>query len=109
MPPQTPAEASGRLAAHLDAGRDVAVLSEGDPFVYSSYQHLHKRLAHRYDTEVVPGVSSLSATGASLGRPLVEADEVLTVIPGTLPEEEPQARPHLPRRTPGPRARRPPR
>ena len=86
------AEASGRLAAHLDAGRDVAVLSEGDPFVYSSYQHLHKRLAHRYDTEVVPGVSSLSATGASLGRPLVEADEVLTVIPGTLPEEELTAR-----------------
>jgi len=86
------AEASARLAAHLDAGRDVAVLSEGDPFVYSSYQHLHKRLAHRYDTEVVPGVSSLSATGASLGRPLVEADEVLTVIPGTLPEEELTAR-----------------
>ncbi len=86
------AEASGRLAAHLDAGRDVAVLSEGDPFVYSSYQHLHKRLAHRYHTEVVPGVSSLSATGASLGRPLVEADEVLTVLPGTLPEEELTAR-----------------
>ena len=86
------AEASDRVAVHLDAGRDVAVLAEGDPFVYSSYQHLHKRLAHRYDTEVVPGVSSLSATGASLGRPLVEGDEVLTVIPGTLPEEELTAR-----------------
>jgi len=49
------AEAAARLAAHLDAGRDVAILSEGDPFVYSSYQHLHKRLAQRYETQVVPG------------------------------------------------------
>jgi precorrin-2 C20-methyltransferase/precorrin-3B C17-methyltransferase len=85
-------EAADRLAAHLDAGRDVAILSEGDPFVYSSYQHLHKRLAHRYDTQVVPGVSSVSASASSLGRPLVEADEVLTVIPGTLPEDELAAR-----------------
>lgn len=85
-------EAAARLAAHLDAGRSVAVLSEGDPFVYSSYQHLHKRLAHRYETEVVPGVSSISAAAAALGRPLTEADEVLTVLPGTLPEEELTAR-----------------
>lgn len=85
-------EAAARLAAHLDAGRDVAILSEGDPFVYSSYQHLHKRLAYRYDTQVIPGVSSVSASATSLGRPLVEADEVLTVIPGTLPEDELVAR-----------------
>ena len=86
------AEAADRLAAHLDAGRNVAILSEGDPFVYSSYQHLHKRLAHRYRTEVVPGVSSVSASATSLSRPLVEADEVLTVIPGTLGEDELTAR-----------------
>ena len=35
----------GRLAAHLDAGRDVVVLAEGDPFFYGSYMHMHKRLA----------------------------------------------------------------
>ncbi len=85
-------QAAARLAAHLDAGRSVAVLSEGDPFVYSSYQHMHKRLAHRYDTEVVPGVSSISACVAALGRPLSEAEEVLTVLPGTLPAEELAAR-----------------
>ncbi|KQC35104.1 precorrin-2 C(20)-methyltransferase [Frankia sp. ACN1ag] len=73
-----------RLAAHLDAGRTVVVLSEGDPFFYGSFIHLHRRLADRYPTEVVPGVTSLSAGCAVLGRPLVEGNEVLTVLPGTL-------------------------
>ncbi|MGW5115387.1 precorrin-2 C(20)-methyltransferase [Streptomyces noursei] len=84
--------AAARLAAHLDAGRTVAVISEGDPFFYGSYQHMHKRLAHRYPTEVIPGVTSISAAAARLGTPLTEADEVLTVLPGTLPEEELTAR-----------------
>ncbi|MFE2756153.1 precorrin-2 C(20)-methyltransferase [Actinosynnema sp. NPDC059335] len=81
-------ECAARLAAHLDAGRTVVVLAAGDPFFYGSYMHLHKRLAHRYPAEVVPGVTSVSAGAAVLGRPLVERDEVLTVLPGTLPEEE---------------------
>ncbi|MFC6883770.1 MULTISPECIES: precorrin-2 C(20)-methyltransferase [Actinomadura] len=77
-----------RLADHLDAGRDVVVLCEGDPFFYGSYMHLHKRLSGRYETTVVPGVTSVSGASAELGRPLVERDEVLTVLPGTLPSEE---------------------
>lgn len=76
-----------RLAAHLDAGRDVVVLCEGDPLFYGSYMHMHKRLAHLYPTEVVPGVTSVSAAAAVLGRPLVERDETLTVLPGTLGPE----------------------
>ncbi|MGY1748318.1 precorrin-2 C(20)-methyltransferase [Modestobacter sp. SYSU DS0511] len=80
--------AAARLAAHLDAGRDVVVLAEGDPFFYGSYMHMHKRLAHRYPTEVVPGVTSVSGAAAVLGRPLVERDEVLTVLPGTLHASE---------------------
>ncbi|MGY1837565.1 precorrin-2 C(20)-methyltransferase [Blastococcus sp. SYSU DS0510] len=84
--------AAARLAAHLDAGRDVVVLAEGDPLFYGSYMHMHKRLAHRYPTEVVPGVTSVTAAAAAVGRPLVERDEVLTVLPGTLPAEELAAR-----------------
>lgn len=85
-------EAAARLAAHLDAGRTVAVLAEGDPLFYGSYQHMHKRLADRYDTTVIPGVTSVSAAAARLGEPLCEAEEVLTIIPGTLPEDELTAR-----------------
>ncbi|MGX6603072.1 precorrin-2 C(20)-methyltransferase [Micromonosporaceae bacterium Da 78-11] len=85
-------EAAARLAAHLDAGRDVVVLAEGDPFFYGSYMHMHKRLAERYETTVVPGVTSVSAAAAALGRPLMERDEVLTVLPGTLPPDELAAR-----------------
>ncbi|MYU10668.1 precorrin-2 C(20)-methyltransferase [Streptomyces sp. SID8361] len=86
------ADAAARLATHLDAGRTVAVLAEGDPLFYGSYMHMHKRLADRYPTEVVPGVTSVSAAAARLGAPLVEGEEVLTVLPGTLPEEELTAR-----------------
>jgi precorrin-2 C20-methyltransferase/precorrin-3B C17-methyltransferase len=86
------AEAAARLAAHLDAGRDVVVLAEGDPFFYGSYMHMHKRLAGRYETEVVPGVTSVSAASAALGRPLMERDEVLTILPGTLPAADLAAR-----------------
>ncbi|MGQ0630615.1 MAG: precorrin-2 C(20)-methyltransferase [Sporichthyaceae bacterium] len=77
-------EAAARLAAHLDAGRDVVVLCEGDPFFYGSYMHMHKRLAGRYDVEVVPGVTSIAGAAAQLGMPLVEREESLTVLPGTL-------------------------
>jgi precorrin-2 C20-methyltransferase / precorrin-3B C17-methyltransferase len=76
--------AAERLAAHLDAGRDVVVLCEGDPFFYGSYMHMHKRLAGRYDAVVVPGVTSIAGAAAELGRPLVEREETLTVLPGTL-------------------------
>jgi precorrin-2 C20-methyltransferase / precorrin-3B C17-methyltransferase len=86
------AEAAARLAAHLDAGRDVVVLAEGDPFFYGSYMHMHKRLSGRYETLVVPGVTSVSAAAAALGRPLVERDEILTILPGTLPPGELAAR-----------------
>ncbi|WP_435127632.1 precorrin-2 C(20)-methyltransferase [Actinacidiphila sp. bgisy144] len=85
-------QAAARLAAHLDAGRSVAVLAEGDPLFYGSYMHMHKRLADRYPTEVVPGVTSMAGAAARLGAPLVEGEESLTVLPGTLPEEELAAR-----------------
>ncbi|GAB3568337.1 precorrin-2 C(20)-methyltransferase [Amycolatopsis endophytica] len=77
-----------RLAEHLDAGRDVVLLCEGDPFFFGSYMYMHERLTDRYEAEAVPGVTSVSAASAVLGKPLVQRDEVLTVLPGTLPAPE---------------------
>ncbi len=45
------------------------MLAEGDPLFYSSYMHMHKRLAHRFAAEIVPGVTSVSAASAALGTP----------------------------------------
>jgi precorrin-2/cobalt-factor-2 C20-methyltransferase len=76
------------VAAHLDAGRDVAVICEGDPFFYGSYMYLHDRLAARFETEVVPGVCSMLGGAAVLGAPLVYRNQSLCVLSGVLPEEE---------------------
>jgi precorrin-2 C20-methyltransferase/precorrin-3B C17-methyltransferase len=85
-------EATRRLAAHLEHGRDVVVLCEGDPAFYGSYQHLHTRLRGRFEASIVPGISSVSAAAAAVGDPLVLHDETLTILPGTLPEAELRAR-----------------
>ena len=76
-----------QIADHLSAGCDVAILCEGDPFFYGSYMYLHDRLAHRFPTEVVPGVSSVMGAAARLGTPLVRRDAEFTVLPGTMSEE----------------------
>ncbi|HEX9178150.1 MAG TPA: precorrin-2 C(20)-methyltransferase [Mycobacterium sp.] len=81
-----------KIAAHLDAGRDVALLAEGDPLFYSSYMHMHTRLTERFDAVIVPGVTSVSAASAATATPLVQGDEVLAVLPGTLPVAELAAR-----------------
>ncbi|MGV9670907.1 MULTISPECIES: precorrin-2 C(20)-methyltransferase [unclassified Gordonia (in: high G+C Gram-positive bacteria)] len=78
-------ESAEVLATHLSAGRDVALLAEGDPLFFSSYMHMHKRLADRFPTEIIPGVTSVSAASAATEIPLVEGEETLTVVPGTLP------------------------
>lgn len=80
-------DSAERLAEHLEAGRDVAVVSEGDPLFYGSFMYLHDRLAERYQTEVVPGVCSVLASAAVLGTPLVYRDQRFQVIAATLPEE----------------------
>ena len=81
-------DAADVLAAHLRAGRDVALLAEGDPLFYGSYMHMHKRLAPQFDTEIIPGVTSVSASAMAVGLPLVEGEETLTILPGTLPADE---------------------
>ena len=81
-------EASVSVAEHLDAGRDVAVICEGDPFFYGSYMYLHDRLAERYDAQVIPGVCSMLGGASVLGAPLVYRNQSLSVLSGVLPHDE---------------------
>lgn len=80
--------AAERISAHLDAGRIVAVIAEGDPLFYGSYMHLHVRLSPHYPTEVIAGVTGMSGCWSAIGTPIAQGDDVFTVLPGTLPEYE---------------------
>ncbi len=82
------AECAARLAAHLEAGRTVVVLAEGDPLFYGSYMYVHEMLSTRFHTEVVPGIPAFAAATAGAAVPLVKQTGVLTVLPGTLPVPE---------------------
>jgi precorrin-2/cobalt-factor-2 C20-methyltransferase len=79
-------EGAKRIATYLDAGRDVVMLCEGDPFFYGSFMYVFARLATNYATIVVPGVTSITASAAAMGQPLCERDEVLKVLPATMDE-----------------------
>ncbi len=79
--------AAEKIAQHLTAGRDVAVLCEGEPMLYGSFMYIFNRLAPRFDTEVVPGISSTYASAAMLGAPLTYRDDVLSIMPATLDAE----------------------
>jgi precorrin-2/cobalt-factor-2 C20-methyltransferase len=81
-------DSAAAVAAHLDAQRSVAVICEGDPLFYGSYMHLHVRLAPRYPTEVIAGVTGMSGCWSAIGTPIAQGDDVFTVLPGTLCEDE---------------------
>ena len=81
-------ECADRLSAHLEEGRDVVVLAEGDPMFYGSFMYMHDRLSDRFESEVVPGVPAFAAATAAVAEPLVRQTDVLTILPGTLPEPE---------------------
>lgn len=80
--------AAADVAAHLGQGRVVAVICEGDPLFYGSYMHLHVRLAQKYRAEVIAGVTGMSGCWSAIGTPMVQGDDVLSVLPGTLSEDE---------------------
>ncbi len=60
-------------------------LCEGDPFFYGTFMYTFNRLAPRFPTEVVPGVSSVMASAEMLGTPLTYRNDVFMAIMGTLP------------------------
>jgi precorrin-2/cobalt-factor-2 C20-methyltransferase len=73
------------LAAHLDAGRDVALLAEGDPLFYGSFMHLYVRMRAHYPVTLVPGVTGMTGCWSVAGEPMTWGDDTMSVLPGTLP------------------------
>jgi len=79
---------ASEIAVALDAGDDVVCLCEGDPFFYGSFMYLFARLSDRFDTQIIPGVTSVTACAARAAMPLAARNERLTILPGPLPEAE---------------------
>ena len=73
-------ESTVAIAAHLEAGRDVALLSEGDPLFYGSFMHLFIRLRERFAVTIVPGVSSICGAWGAAGAPMTWGDDALVVL-----------------------------
>ena len=80
-------EAAADIAAVLDGGRDVALLCEGDPLFYGSFMYVNDRLAERYGTEIVPGITAMTACWSRAGTPIARGDDCLSVLAGTLEED----------------------
>jgi precorrin-2/cobalt-factor-2 C20-methyltransferase len=80
--------AAADIAAQLDAGRDVALLCQGDPLFYGSFMYLFGRLGERFGCAIVPGVSSLGACAAAAGFPLAARNDALAVLPAGLNDAE---------------------
>lgn len=82
------ADCTRHLATLTDAGEDVVVLCEGDPFFYGSFMHLYTRLSGLAPVTVVPGITGMSGAWTACGAPMTWGDDVLTVLMATLPEDD---------------------
>jgi len=80
-------ECAERLV-ELARSDDVVVLCEGDPYFYGSFMHLHTRLQGRVTIEVIAGIPGMAGCWNSIGLPIALGDDVMTVLVGTLPEDE---------------------
>ncbi|WP_342710665.1 precorrin-2 C(20)-methyltransferase [Bradyrhizobium sp. B124] len=74
--------------ARLAHAVDIVVLCEGDPYFYGSFMHLHARLQGRVEIEVIAGIPGMVGCWNAVGQPIALADDVTTVLMGTLPEAE---------------------
>lgn len=77
-------EAFESIKEKLLQGKDVAFLTIGDPFVYSTYIYLLKYIEEQgFETETVPGITSFCACASLAKKPLVIGDEPLLILPAS--------------------------
>lgn len=72
--------------SHLEQGKNVVFVTEGDPMLYSTYIHLMCLMKERHpevEAISVPGISSVNAAASRLGLPLADGDEQMAIVPAT--------------------------
>jgi precorrin-2/cobalt-factor-2 C20-methyltransferase len=81
-------ESVGALKELLRQGKSVGLLAEGDPFFYGSFMHMWRRLDGDFPVEIVPGVTGMSGCWTRANAPITWGNDILSVLPGTLGEEQ---------------------
>ncbi len=82
------ADCARHIGTLAQAGEEVVVLCEGDPFFYGSFMHLHSRLSGIVPVQVVPGITGMSGAWTASDSPITWGEDVLTVLTATLPEAD---------------------
>ena len=79
-------EAAALIASRIEAGKDVAFITIGDPLLYSTFIYLLRIFRESYPNiavEIIPGISSINTAAAVAGVPLAESEEKIVIIPAT--------------------------
>jgi precorrin-2/cobalt-factor-2 C20-methyltransferase len=81
-------ESAVALSRLLRQGKSIGLLAEGDPFFYGSFMHMWRRLNGDFPIEIVPGVTGMSGCWTRANAPITWGNDILSVLPGTLGEEQ---------------------
>lgn len=77
------------ILALLREGKNVAFLTLGDPMFFSTYIYVFRLLEHEdIEIQTIPGIPAFAAIGSQMGYPIVEGDDVLSIIPATAAPEK---------------------
>ena len=82
--------AADEVAERVRQGNDVAFITIGDPFLYSTFLYLYRFFREKYPDiplEVVPGISSITAAAIAAGIPLGMASERIAIIPAAFEQK----------------------
>ncbi|MBI4850045.1 MAG: precorrin-2 C(20)-methyltransferase [Nitrospirae bacterium] len=72
------------ISVRLKQGSDVAFITLGDPTIYSTFYYLYDKLVELLpdlNIEIIPGVSSITASAARAKISLGLADEKIAILP----------------------------
>ncbi|VAX35560.1 Cobalt-precorrin-2 C20-methyltransferase [hydrothermal vent metagenome] len=75
----------------LLAGKDVAFMTVGDPFIYSSFIYLYEHAKEFWpdiEVETIAGVSSISAIPIVAGVPVADGQERVAIIPALYEKDD---------------------
>lgn len=78
------AECAKKVEGVLDTGRSVALITLGDPTVYSTYMYVQRFVvADGYAAKIVSGIPSFCAVAARFNDSLADREEQLHIIPAS--------------------------